>query len=120
MGWRYSKVSNGMYVDGHEREDVVEYRTWFLGEYGRLEGRMRRFKQDGSIEKEPELQVGERPIREVTHDESTFYANDRRKQVYWHPAEAKAPVRKDEGSSIMVADFLTPEIGRLKDDEGCV
>ena len=77
---------------------------------------MRRFRRDGSIKKEPDLQEGECPIREVTHDESTFYANDQRKQGYWHPDEARAPVRKDEGSSIMVADLLTPEIGRLKDD----
>jgi hypothetical protein len=119
MGWRYGKVDGGMYIDGHEREDVVEYRTWFLGEYSRLERRMTTIKEDGRIER-PKLQEGEKIIREVTHDESTFHANDRRKQVYWHPAEAKAPVRKDEGSSIMVADFLTPEIGRLKDGEGCV
>ena len=116
MGWRYRKAANGMYIDGHERSDVVEYRTWFLEEYSRLERRMRRFRRDGSIEKEPDLQEGECPIREVTHDESTFYANNRRKQGYWHPDKARAPVRKDEGSSIMVADLLTPEIGRLKDD----
>ena len=26
LGWRYGKLKNGMYIDGHEREDVVEYR----------------------------------------------------------------------------------------------
>ena len=118
MDWRYGKAPNGMYIDGHERDDVVEYRTWFLAEYSRLERRMRRYNRDGIIEKEPVLLEGERLIREVTHDESTFYANDRRKQGYWHPDEAKAPVRKEEGPSIMVADFLTPETGRLKDDVG--
>jgi len=120
MGWRYGKMSNGMYLDGHEREDVVEYRTWFLAEYKKLEGRMRRYDRDGNIDKLPELQEGERAIREVTHDESTFYANDRRKQGYWHSDEVKKPVRKDDGVSIMVADFLTPEIGRLKDEIRCV
>ena len=59
MGWRYGKAPNGMYVDGHECTDVVEYWTWFLGEYSRLERRMRRFKRDGGIEKELELQEGE-------------------------------------------------------------
>jgi hypothetical protein len=118
MDWRYGRAPNGMYIDGHERDDVVEYRTWFLAEYSRLERQMRRYNSDGVVEKEPELREGEQAIREVTHDESTFYANDRRKQGYWHPNEAKAPVRKEEGSSIMVADFLTPETGRLKDDVG--
>jgi len=116
MGWRYGKMANGMYLDGHEREDIVEYRTWFLTEYQKLERRMTKYDKDGNLEKLPELQDGEQAIREVTHDESTFYANDRRRQGYWHPEEGKKPVRKDEGTSIMVADFLTPEIGRLKDE----
>ena len=25
LGWRYGKLRNGMYLDGHERADVVEY-----------------------------------------------------------------------------------------------
>jgi hypothetical protein len=119
IGWRYGEMSKGMYIDGHERKDVVEYRAWFLAEYKKLERRMRRYDGDGNIEKLPDLQEGERVIREVTHDESTFYANDRRKQGYWHPEEGKKPVRKDEGTSIMVADFLTPEIGRLRDETRC-
>src|SRR5258706_2042375 len=118
MDWRYGRTPNGMYVDGHEWNNVVEYCTWFLAEYGRLERRMRRQNSNGDVEKEPELQEGEQVIQEVTHDESTFYANDRQNQGYWHPNEAKAPVRKEEGPSIMVADFLTPETGRLKDDFG--
>jgi hypothetical protein len=30
MGWRYGKKKNGMYVDGHERDDVVEYCEAFI------------------------------------------------------------------------------------------
>jgi hypothetical protein len=30
MGWRYGKKKKGMYIDGHEREDVVEYRKGFV------------------------------------------------------------------------------------------
>ena len=76
MGWQYGKMPNGMYVDGHECEDVVEYCTWFLAEYKRLERWMRRFDKDGNIDKLPELQEGEQVLQEVTHDESTFYTND--------------------------------------------
>jgi hypothetical protein len=25
MKWKYSKTKNGMYIDGHERDDVVAY-----------------------------------------------------------------------------------------------
>ena len=30
LGWTYGKVRNGMYLDGHERSDVVEYRKVFV------------------------------------------------------------------------------------------
>jgi len=30
MGWRYGKKKNGMYIDGHKREDVVKYRKAFI------------------------------------------------------------------------------------------
>ena len=35
LGWTYGKLKNGMYLDGHERLDVVEYRKdfveWWMG-----------------------------------------------------------------------------------------
>ena len=31
LGWMYGKLKNGMYIDGHERPDVVEYREQFIG-----------------------------------------------------------------------------------------
>jgi hypothetical protein len=30
LGWTYGKLKNGMYLDGHERLDVVEYRRAFV------------------------------------------------------------------------------------------
>ncbi len=30
LGWTYGKLKNGMYLDGHERSDVVEYRDRFV------------------------------------------------------------------------------------------
>ena len=30
LGWRYGRHKNGMYIDGHERWDVVEYREQFV------------------------------------------------------------------------------------------
>jgi hypothetical protein len=30
MGWHYGRKKNGMYIDGHEHEDVVEYHTEFI------------------------------------------------------------------------------------------
>ena len=49
----------------------------------------------------------------LTHDESTFFENN--KQVMaWREAGGKAtPVKKGQGSSIMVSDFASPELGWL-------
>jgi hypothetical protein len=33
LGWTYGKLSNGMYLDGHEREDVVDYRKAFVEQW---------------------------------------------------------------------------------------
>jgi hypothetical protein len=30
LKWRYSKMKNGMYIDGHERDDIVAYRHTFV------------------------------------------------------------------------------------------
>ncbi len=30
LGWTYGKLKNGMYLDGHERPDVVAYRQGFV------------------------------------------------------------------------------------------
>ncbi|KIJ36225.1 hypothetical protein M422DRAFT_96515, partial [Sphaerobolus stellatus SS14] len=120
LDWRYGKTKNGMYIDGHEREDVVEYRKGFLERWKEYEKRMIIYDNHGNIISTPNgpaipLQVRFKLIL-VTHDESTFYANDRRKTKWSHSSEKAAPERKGEGASIMISDFLTPEWGRLRDD----
>ena len=30
MGWSFGKLKNGLYLDGHKRADVVEYRRGFV------------------------------------------------------------------------------------------
>ena len=114
-----------MYIDGHEREDVVEYRKQFLVRWAEYEKRMVLMDNDGKVIKVPSGfdvdQVGQFHLIQVTHDKSTFFAEDRCKNI-WNPPESKPiPERKREGESLMVSDFLTAEWGPLRDkDEGCV
>ncbi|TDL16543.1 hypothetical protein BD410DRAFT_707189, partial [Rickenella mellea] len=56
----------------------------------------------------------------VTHDESTFYANNRKKTLWVHVSATPKPQVKGEGASIMVSDFCSPDIGWLRTDDGCV
>jgi len=119
MSWRFSKDPKGMYIDGHERADVVAYRSEFLGRWSGYERRMRLFHGDGTVSKEPQLLHTEQQLVLYTHDESTFYANDRRKTIWTH-SSAVQPKAKGEGESLMVGDFLSPEFGRLRTEEACV
>lgn len=118
LDWQYKKLSNGMYIDGHEREDVVKYRCAFIDHWTEYEKRMVIYDNNGNVERIPQgfPIPGGRPFRLIcnTQDESTFYAHDRRKTKWTHVSEHAKPVCKGEGSSLMVSDFLTIEWGRLQ------
>ncbi|KIJ30500.1 hypothetical protein M422DRAFT_187082, partial [Sphaerobolus stellatus SS14] len=106
MSYHYGKVKNRMYVDGHERADVIEYRqSVFLPLWLQLEARMTTWTSDNEVIL-------------VTHDESIFYAHDRRNTHWIHKSEKPEPVCKGEGVSIMVSDFCLPELGWLTLKDG--
>ncbi|EJF65542.1 hypothetical protein DICSQDRAFT_51379, partial [Dichomitus squalens LYAD-421 SS1] len=52
------------------------------------------------------------------HDESVFYAHDRRTQRWVHKSEKAVPRVKGEGASLMVADFVSAEYGWLRSPDG--
>ena len=121
LGWRYGRKRNGMYIDGHERVDVVNYRKDFVARWAEYEKRMVLFGNDGNIVSVPDgfpvEQVGRFRLILLTHDESTFFAEDRRKNAWHAPSSKPTPEGKHEGESLMVSDFLSPEWGPLRDDE---
>ncbi|KZP03294.1 hypothetical protein FIBSPDRAFT_769167, partial [Athelia psychrophila] len=124
--WRYGKKAKGMYMDGHEREDVVAYRDGFVARWQEYEKRMVTFDNDG-VESPfppgfPVAQTGRFRLILITHDESTFYAYDRRKSMWSHVSDPHVPDRKGEGPSLMISDMLTSEWGRLvyEDEEARV
>jgi hypothetical protein len=118
LSWQYQQKKKGMYIDGHEREDVVEYRKWFVECWKEYEKRFVIYNNDGNVVSAPTGFPVPQGVRFrlilVTHDESTFYENDCHK-THWISNNAK-PVaeKKGEGQSIMASEFLTCEWGRLK------
>jgi hypothetical protein len=60
------------------------------------------------------------PLILVTHDESTFFQNDKRKTCWSHQDSQPAPKPKGEGQSLMVSDFLMAEWGHLCNDNRSV
>ena len=106
-----------MYIDGHEREDVVEYRNQFMKRWREYEKRMVTYDNDGNVDSIPSgfpvPQGYQFQLILVTHDESMFYTNDRRKAKWSHVSEKGTPQKKGEGPSLMTLDTLTLECGWL-------
>jgi hypothetical protein len=124
LGWQYGKHSNGMYVDGHERADVVLYRRAFVRRWTEYERRFQ-IDKDGKplpLSTQQPLSRMQQPARLilVTHDESVFFQNDTRQNHWGHGSTNGTPRPKGDGQSLMVSDFLTTEWGPLRDEVRCV
>lgn len=120
-GFEYKADVRSMYVDGHERDDVVEYRKGWSQRMMDYRKRMRQWEGENMeilIEpKDEDVQLGKvKELVMVTHDESTFYANDDR-VVNWKAHDESYIKKKGPGLSIMVSDFLCACHGSLKLDE---
>jgi hypothetical protein len=118
LDWHYKQSQNGIYIDGHERDNVVQYRKAFIEQWKAYDKRFHQWDDDGNLCPLPQgfpIPGGRFHLILVTHDELTFYQNDERKVAWAHPDKAATPKQKGEGQSIMVSDFLTVEWGRLCD-----
>ncbi|KIJ35540.1 hypothetical protein M422DRAFT_180562 [Sphaerobolus stellatus SS14] len=108
MEYHFGKASKGMYIDGHEHEDP----------------KMMKWSAHGDIILSDLCHIGEKKVVLITHNESTFYANDWCPKQWIHSSEKPAPVQKGEGVSIIVSDFYSPDLGWLisKDStqEACI
>ena len=120
LNWKYGKKVNGMYIDGHERDNVVAYRDAFVNRWAEYDRRFHIWNNrdvDAMLTHPP---CNPLPLILVTHDESTFYQNDERKTCWGHQDSRPAPQPKGEGQSLMVSDFLTVKWGRLRTSDQCV
>ncbi|KAF8753775.1 hypothetical protein RHS01_06737 [Rhizoctonia solani] len=111
----------GQYFDGHERKDVVTYRQQtYIPFIKALERRRTIYNQDGIPDPTRPMRLfpGEKPVIIWFHDESIFYANDRRTVRWVYIGEHPTPFKKGEGCSIMIADFVCAELGWLRGRNG--
>jgi hypothetical protein len=120
LGYRFTMPKKGQYTDGHKHEDVVYYRQQqFLPEWRRIQNRMECWITADTL---PELEYGPKmPGLHVIawfHDESIFYANDRRKKGWYHKDTPAKPYTKGEGASLMIADFVSADFGWLRSPDG--
>lgn len=67
LGFDQKSHHKSVYFDGHERDDVTEYRREFVDRMFELD---RKCMYPGHT---PQLEPGEKPLIQIHHDESTFY-----------------------------------------------
>ncbi len=125
LEWQYGLPQKGMYVDGHEREDVVKYRQAFIERWKQYERHFHLWDNDRNLLPLPNGfpvpgALGRFHLILVTHDESTFFQNDLQKSRWSHKGDKPTPSPKGDGQSVMVSDFLTADWGRLCDGDESV
>ncbi|KAJ2923502.1 hypothetical protein H1R20_g13591, partial [Candolleomyces eurysporus] len=116
LGYQFSHPPKGQFVDGHERDDVVDHRqNRFLPQVSELLSRMHVYDKNGQLVLEP---VNCRIAILWFHDESIFYAHDRRAKHWYHKDAPAKPYPKGEGLSFMVANYVSADYGWLKAPDG--
>lgn len=86
LGFRRSILRKGIYKDGHDREDVKEYRDKvFLPKMKEFERLMTQYHLENGklIAQPPDLAPGEREIVALFHDECCFHANDFKSSAWY-------------------------------------
>lgn len=118
LGFEVLNKKKGVYIDGHERGDVVEHRKKFLRQL--VAGGF--LTKDGAPNDEAknafpddiESPSAERRQKNIFifHDETTFNANDD-ESLQWGTPDSQLIRPKSRGSGIMVSDFITERDGFL-------
>jgi hypothetical protein len=85
LGWTHTIVKKGVYMDGHERLDVVHYRNEeFLPAMLKFEERMVHYEGPELTRVEPKLKPGEEEIIPLFHDECCFHGNDEKNHAWYY------------------------------------
>lgn len=113
LGYIYRDIKKDVFVNGHERANVVEDRKAFLKIMLDLEPYLVEFDSKGNMKDKVyphDCQVERidwRPVIVIMHDECTFSANDR-KTHGWQRKRDTFLCPKRKRRKIMVLDFLLP------------
>ncbi|KIL54192.1 hypothetical protein M378DRAFT_188729 [Amanita muscaria Koide BX008] len=113
LGWTRTLYKKGIYLDGHERPDVIEYcEEIFLPHLLGYERRMAKYEGPELNRIEPDLEPGEREIIPVWQDETCCQQNDFVSSMWLRTGEHQLR-KKGRGRLIHISDFIEPTNGRL-------
>jgi len=118
LNWHYNKMKNGIYIDGHERDDVVAYQQAFVYRWADYKARFQIW--DGNGIPHSHHPTDSHPLILITHNESKFFQNDERQTCWNYQDSQPTPRPKGNGQSLMVSDFLMAEWGHLCNGSRCV
>jgi hypothetical protein len=129
LGYLCKDVQKGMYIDGHERPDVIEAHEKFLRKMEHYErcnsfivsmysclfihcSFMSTYDDKTLMRIPPYLGLGEKEHVLVTQDECIFHVNESRRQAWL--LEHEQPIKKKgNGRAIHVSDFICETTGFL-------
>jgi len=77
----FQQYHRGVYYDGHEREDILQYRKEFLEKIFEHEKYMSKYESESMDRIRPDLPEGEKEKVLVVHDKCIFYSNDRKREL---------------------------------------
>ena len=105
-------VKKGIYVDGHEQSDVVDYCTEFLSTIAQDEHLQVIYGDQDLNPIQPSLHPSKKKHVPIHHDKSIFRSNELQQKVW--VKDGKMPLRKKGNrKAIHVSDFITEEMGHL-------
>ena len=115
LGFRPQSHKKSIYIDGHERSDVVEYRKLYLRKLQILSSTHLPPPpcDDGLISVQTGDPNASKHLMLIFHDESSFHANEGQ-SIMW-AEEGRVPIRpKNQGRGLMISDFVTEFDGLLQ------
>ena len=121
MGFTYKKYKRGTFVDGHERGDVVKYRSSFLKKLHALEATHKPPPLPAD-NLQPPYSIGSaeaaRTLVLIFHDETVFHTNEDKAYSWTENGRMKLKP-KGQGRGIMISDFVDEHNGylRLSDED---
>ena len=123
LGFEVLTVRKGIFIDGHERPDVIDARKLFLRKMTKIGFlHLSNAPTEGAMRALPDVDAPTSERRSKTvlffHDESTFMSNEDQ-TTQWGMKGEKMLKPKSKGSGIMVSDFIDEHNGflALSDEE---
>jgi hypothetical protein len=114
-GFRCMRHQKGVYVDGHERPDVAEYRQKvFIPAIRSYQPRIIEYEVGNCTQEVVKVPTNERPIAILFHDESTFQAHDAQEKSWVLDSQYQL-WKKGVGRGIHRSDFIGPIRGWCKE-----